>query len=117
MNLAGAMTWLKNKSFANEGIAATYVSGATRTALTAIRGRAQWESDGSDGSLVRMESPDYLVRAADIAGVPSAGDRIIDGESVFEVMSPNQQNPWQWADWPNKTVYRIHTKQVDTEIA
>ena len=119
MNIAEGIAWLTSQKIAQDGIAVMYSRGETDLAITAIRGRTTWESDETDGSTIRTEAPDYIIEASAIAtldpAMPEPGDQITDGGRIFEVMSPGGEHPWQWADWPNKTVYRIHTKQVDTE--
>lgn len=114
MNLAEAMTWFAAHKFTADGATITYTRGATALSITAIRGRTSYETTASDGTYIRNETPDYLVKAADIATFtePTDGDKITDGTSVYEVMSLSGENPWQWADWPNKTVFRIHCKQI-----
>lgn len=120
MNIAQSMAWLKSSMFKHEGVAASYVRGDVELSVTVIRGRSRMEVDSGDGVIVRMESPDYLVRASEIAtlGKPLDGDRIIDDGIVYQVMpADGNDSSWQWADLPNRAVFRIHTKQIDTEGA
>lgn len=114
MNLSEAMTWFAAQKYTADGASITYTRGATALSITAVRGRTSYETSSSDGTLIRMATPDYLVKASDITALtePAAGDTITDGTAVYEVMSLSGENPWQWADWPNKTVYRIHCKQI-----
>ena len=116
MNIANGIAWLKSQVFANEGASVTYERGSTSATVTAVRGRTEIETDTGLGALIRADSPDYLIQASDLTAFapPVAGDRITDSGRVFVATSQYQASPWQWADWPNRTVYRIHTKQVDT---
>ena len=115
MNLSGAMTWLAAKKFTSDGVAATYVRAAVELEITVAKGQSHWEQDDEQGAIINMETPDFFVRAVDIVtlGRPVAGDKVVIGDDTFSLMSPTNKAVWQWADWPNKTVYRVHAKQTD----
>lgn len=117
MNIAEGLVWLSERRFANDALAATYSRGEVDLSITVVPGRTEWESDGDEGAVVRMESPDFFVLVSDLGALsrPQAGDQIVYDSSVYEVMSPDGASPWQWADWPNRAVLRVHTKLVDTE--
>jgi len=113
MNHATAQEWLRAQSFANDGVAATYARGAVVVAVTLVQGRSQWQTENDEGNLLHADSADFFIVAAEIAtiGVPKSGDKITVGSTRFDVMFAGQDHPWQWADEPNRTTYRIHTKQ------
>jgi hypothetical protein len=101
----------------------TYIRGADAVDLQATIGRTEFEQVDEYGSLHKIESRDFLVRAQDLvlAGsqtLPQAGDRIreTDGDQafVYEVMAPGDEPPFRYSD-PNRKTLRIHTKHVATE--
>jgi hypothetical protein len=86
-------------------------------------GKTTFELDDGYGVLVRHESRDFLVLAADLvlAGVPvipQRGDRIEetqgDATFVYEVSAPAKEPCWRFSDAFRKTL-RIHTKEIGTE--
>ena len=115
MNISDAQLWLSNRKFTDDGVAVTYARGETSVSTTAVQGRTMWDAVGDVGPIIQVETPDFFVKAAAIVtlGEPQAGDRITEGSRVFEVMAPQGGGAaWQWANSPNRSVYRIHTKQV-----
>ena len=115
MNISAAQIWMSNRKFTDDGVAVTYARGATSISTTAVQGRTMWDAIGDVGPIIRVETPDFFVKVSSIIalGEPEAGDRITEGSRVFEVMAPSGGGAvWQWANSPNRSVYRIHTKQV-----
>lgn len=100
------------------GVAVTYTRGASVVALTATPGRTQFELDNGDGVILNIESRDYLIDPADLviagtASAPASGDRITEGDRVYEVMPFGREPAWRWSD-THRTRYRVHTKQIDS---
>jgi hypothetical protein len=120
MNIAGAIGSLTAQKFRDDAVAVTYSRGATELEITAVLGRTQWQGEDSEGITVTMEAPDWFVRASELGamGAPQSGDRITaagaaQGTAVYEVCAPAAgEHVFQWADAPNRVVYRVHTKQV-----
>lgn len=89
------------------------------TNLAATLGRTVFDIVGDDGGMIRAESRDFIVVAADlkldgIASEPAIGDRFTDsGGVVFEVLPFGGEPHWRWAD-EHRADYRIHTKRIDT---
>ena len=100
-----------------------YQRGAEAKEVLATIGRTEFEQADDAGLIHRVESRDFLVRAADLdlgAGpiLPRAGDQVREtvGAQVFvyEVNAPGGQPPFRYSD-PYRRVLRIHTKHIGTE--
>ena len=100
-----------------------YQRGAEAKEVLATVGRTEFEQADDAGLIHRVESRDFLVRAADLdlgAGpiLPRAGDQVREtvGAQVFvyEVNAPGGQPPFRYSD-PFRRVLRIHTKHIGTE--
>lgn len=80
--------------------------------------------DGFGGIRLQWTDMDFLIPAADLfffAGAPITphrGDKIAivlpDWVKTFEVIPFEKEPPWRWSD-PHQTMYRIHTKHIDTQ--
>ncbi len=100
-----------------------YQRGAEAKEVLATIGRTEFEQADDAGLIHRVESRDFLVRAADLdlgAGpiLPRAGDQVREtvGAQVFvyEVNAPGGQPPFRYSD-PYRRVLRVHTKHIATE--
>ncbi|MBX3382147.1 MAG: hypothetical protein WAZ94_01725 [Phycisphaerales bacterium] len=100
-----------------------YQRGAEAKEVLATVGRTEFEQADDAGLIHRVESRDFLVRAADLdlgAGpiLPRAGDQVREtvGAQVFvyEVNAPGGQPPFRYSD-PYRRVLRVHTKHIGTE--
>jgi hypothetical protein len=109
--------------------AVVYRRGAAEKEVQATIGRTEFEQADEAGLIHRVESRDFLIRAADLdlgAGPiqPRAGDQVreqvggVGGQVlVYEVNAPGGaggQPPWRFSD-PYRRVMRVHTKFVGTE--
>jgi len=121
--LGTGAAWLEDQRHQHLTRTVTYQRGADTVGLAATIGRTQFEQADASDVIHRIESRDFLVRAADLVlgGVPVtpvAGDRIREtsGETtfVYEVMAPGGEPPFRFSD-VNRLTYRIHTKLVGTE--
>jgi hypothetical protein len=106
-----------------------YRRGADEKEVQATIGRTEFEQADEAGLIHRVESRDFLIRAADLdLGTgpiqPRAGDQVretvgsVGGQVlVYEVNAPGGaggQPPWRYSD-PYRRVMRVHTKFVGTE--
>jgi hypothetical protein len=100
-----------------------YQRGAEAKEVLATIGRTEFEQADDAGLIHRVESRDFLVRAADLdlasgPTLPRAGDQVREtvGAQVFvyEVNAPGGQPPFRYSD-PYRRVLRIHTKHIGTE--
>jgi hypothetical protein len=100
-----------------------YQRGTEAKEVLATIGKTEFEQADDAGLIHRVESRDFLVRAADLdlgAGpiLPRAGDQVREtvGTQVFvyEVNAPGGQPPFRYSD-PYRRVLRIHTKHIGTE--
>jgi len=114
--LQDAAEWLqgvREDSFAGD---VTYRRDDAETVVTATRAQTEAEIDDESGLRVRVAIVDFLIAAADLAeyGEPVAGDRILCGERLYEVLPLGAAGHWRWSD-PYRLVMRIHTKDVGPE--
>ena len=116
--------WLEEKRTQHASRVISYVRGAQSVDLSATIGKTTFEVDDGYGVLVRHESRDFLVLAADMilngaSVLPRRGDRVREtqGQQVFvyEVTAPGKGPCWRYSD-PYRKTLRVHTKQVDTEV-
>ena len=123
--LQQASDWLEEKRTQHASRAISYVRGAQSVDLPATIGKTTFEVDDGYGVLVRHESRDFLVLAADLVldgapVLPQRGDRVREtqGQQVFvyEVTAPGKEPCWRYSD-PYRKTLRIHSKQVDVEAA
>lgn len=94
----------------------TYSRGNTTATVSAVVGKSEYQQDDGAGALVRSQVRDYLIRTADltgsaIAGLPKSGDRITDGDDVYEVVSLGPGPAWRYSDSLRHTL-RIHVRQI-----
>lgn len=86
---------------------------------TLVVGR--WEAVDKAGSIVRIETRDFLIHSDDLRQDPARGDRVAvteDGvEKLYEVAVPDgSRNAWRWSD-RSETIRRIHTMAVSGSTA
>jgi len=98
-------------------------SGDASVEVNATIGQTTFETVSDSGALVKVQSRDYLILAADLvlSGVqtaPKQGDVIremaMDGSGkvlLYEVMAPNGAPHYRHSD-PFRTTLRIHTKFI-----
>jgi hypothetical protein len=119
--LSKASEWLERQRQRYATSPVLYVRGASSVEVAATVGRTTFEVDDGYGVLVRSESRDFLVLAAelDLAGsstLPRRGDQIRETQGtavfVYEVTAPGKEPCWRWSDPLRKTL-RIHTKEVE----
>ncbi len=91
--------------------------------LLATIGRTEFEQVDEFGIVHKLQSRDFLIRAADLVlnselTLPKAGDRIRETVGaqtfVYEVMAPGSEPPWRYSD-PYRKTLRIHSKYIGTE--
>ena len=121
--LQKASAWLEGQRTKFLTLPVVYQRGADTVEVPATIGATVFQIDDGAGSLLRIESRDYLIRAVDLvlggnAILPKRGDRIREASGtqviVYEVVGPGDEPCWRWSDAYRQTL-RIHTKQVDTE--
>ena len=121
------LAWLDDQRHAHMTQTVLYVrdteSASYIVELLATIGRTEFEQVDEFGIVHKLQSRDFLIRAADLdlgAGpvLPRAGDQVREtvGTSVFvyEVNAPGGQPPFRYSD-PYRRVLRIHSKHIATE--
>ena len=121
--LERASNWLEDKRTQHASRVVSYARGVQSVELLATIGKTTFEVDDGYGVLVRHESRDFLVLAADLVlreapTFPERGDRIRETQGgmtyVYEVTAPGKEPCWRYSD-PYRKTLRIHTKEIDTE--
>ncbi len=112
--------WLEDQRTRHAASVVTYRRGSRSAEVLATVGKTTFEVDDGYGVLVRHESRDFLILAAELVFdtevvLPERGDRIeepqAEGSLVYEVLAPGKEPCWRYSDSFRKTL-RIHTKQV-----
>jgi hypothetical protein len=100
-----------------------YRRGADEKKVQATIGRTEFEQADDAGLIHRVESRDFLIRAADLdlgSGpiTPKAGDQVREAVGtqvfVYEVNAPGGEPPFRYSD-PYRRTFRIHTRHIGTE--
>lgn len=116
-------SWLADQMKTHASIDVIYERGAEQVPVKATVGKTEFELDDGSGVVVRIQSRDYLIHAADLVlgGVetlPVAGDLIREAQGpitfIYEVMAPGNEPHYRYSD-PFRKLLRIHTKHVATE--
>lgn len=111
--------WLERQRHAHMTMPVEYERNSQRVELAATIGKTIFETTDDYGRITKTESRDFLIRACDLVidgqiTTPTAGDTIIEGGFIYEVMSPARQPDWRYSDI-NRQTLRIHTKQIGNE--
>ena len=118
--LEKSSNWLEQQRTRHAASTVKYVRGGQSAEVSASIGKTTFEVDDGYGVLVRHESRDFLLLAADLAldrqpVLPERGDRILETQGnqvfVYEVTAPGKEPCWRYSDAFRKTL-RIHTKQI-----
>ena len=117
--LQKASDWLENKRTQYAACTVRYQRGEQFVDLPATVGKTLFEVEEGHGVLIRHESRDFLILAADlvlggIKTLPQKGDRIRETQGdtiyIYEVTAPGKEPCWRYSD-PYRKTFRIHTKQ------
>lgn len=125
--LQKGLAWLDDQRHAHMTQTVLYVRDGENASYTvellATIGRTEFEQADEFGIVHKLQSRDFLIRAADLVlnsalTLPKAGDRIRETVGaqtfVYEVMAPGGEPPWRYSD-PYRQTLRIHTKHIGTE--
>lgn len=88
----------------------TYQRGDDQISLIeALVGKSNYESTNEYGSVVVVESTDYICKSEALSGLfpPQRGDRVVVGSSIYEVIEPTHNFLDQY-----KKLIRIHSKRL-----
>ena len=116
-------SWLADQMKTHASVDVVYERGAEQVPLKATIGKTEFELDDGSGVVVRIQSRDYLLHAADLQlngspTLPVAGDRIRETQGdktfVYEVMAPGNEPHYRYSDTFRKLL-RIHSKHVASE--
>lgn len=117
--------WLEDQREKHMTRSVIYKRGAHTVELPATIGRTVFALDDGAGAILRVESRDYLIRAAHlvlngVTELPKRGDQIHEMQDgvifIYEVMGPGDEPHFRYSD-PYRRTLRIHTKQVDAEVS
>ena len=116
-------SWLADQMKTHASVDVVYERGAEQVPVKATIGKTEFELDDGSGVVVRIQSRDYLIHAADLQlsgspTLPVAGDRIRETQGdktfVYEVMAPGNEPHYRYSDTFRKLL-RIHSKHVASE--
>jgi hypothetical protein len=109
--LADAAAWIADQQQYHLATTGTYRRGGSALEDIAItRGSSGRQVDQLTG-IVSWFDQDWLIPASVLTiGPPLAGDKIEVGTEVYEVLPPNGEDCWRWAD-NHQVMYRIHSKR------
>lgn len=97
------------------GVTYARLNATALSAVPAVFGRTLFNlQDRTSGGKIIWGERDYIIAVSELAtvGTPKQGDRISHGGEVFEVTSPDVNEPhWRYSD-NTRTMYRIHTRKV-----
>ena len=116
-------SWLADQMKTHASVDVVYERGVEQVPVKATIGKTEFELDDGSGVVVRIQSRDYLIHAADLQlsgspTLPVAGDRIRETQGdktfVYEVMAPGNEPHYRYSDTFRKLL-RIHSKYVASE--
>ncbi len=119
-----ANEWLNQQRIEHLSQTALYIRGGDEFLVYTTAGRTDCEVEDESGLRVKSSVFDFIIAADELLfpggdKTPSSGDRIriVRGDKAYtyEVMELGSQGCWKYSDSFN-SVYRIHTRLVDTEV-
>jgi hypothetical protein len=111
--LENASQWLTDQCQAHLSKEVRYRPTGSYAIFTAhaLKGETRFKAENAYGTIVRMESDDFLIPASQLQRMPCLGDTIECEGHQYEVLAPNNEPVWRWSG-PNHDVVRIHTKEI-----
>ena len=110
--LQAAAEWLDEQRTAYLSVPVEYIPrNGTSLTVNAPLGRTLFRAENEYGTTIRIASRDFLISASQLAFEPQRSDRIICDGKEYEVLAPNSEPVWRWAD-PSRITCRIHTKEI-----
>lgn len=109
--------WLQAQRAAHMTRTVTYRRGELSVEVAATLGQTVFRLDRTPAASVRLVTRDYIISAGILildgqTVLPERGDRIEESDGqVCEVLPPGGEPEWRWHD-RERTVFRIHTKEV-----
>jgi hypothetical protein len=119
--LAQASAWLEDQRQRFLTQTVVYQRAGDTIPVQATIGTTIFRLEDGAGALLRVESRDYLIAAAELVIdgtpiVPKRGDRIRETQGgrvfIYEVTAPGDEPEWRWSD-PYRQTYRIHSQQLE----
>lgn len=85
----------------------------TFSGIPVCKGFATVAAQLPDGGYITIPDDDFLIKVADwpLPTPPQQLDRITFDGVLFQVKVSEGERQWDWFD-PTRTIYRIHTRQV-----
>jgi hypothetical protein len=122
--LRDGLAFLTAQLAANASQEATYSDGASSATVRVMLGSKLLRLfDDVGASRLEWTDMDFLIPAADLIlgglhSLPTRGHTIsiviAENLEVFEVAPYENDPPWRWSD-PNETMFRVHTKHIETQ--
>ena len=120
--MSTSLAWLSSNMKTHLSETGTIRRGSDETALVDMRiGKTMADVEGGGGITVRTNNSDFLITAADyqingVAVEPDRGDEIDYGGKTYRAMPIAGGEVWRYAENVNRTVLRIHAKEVGDAI-
>ena len=120
--MSTSLAWLSSNMKTHLSETGTIRRGSDETALVDMRiGKTMADVEGGGGITVRTNISDFLITAADyqingVAVEPDRGDEIDYGGKTYRAMPIAGGEVWRYAENVNRTVLRIHAKEVGDAI-
>jgi hypothetical protein len=123
--LKNASDWLEDQRTRYAASTVQYVRGSRSVEVPATVGKTTFEVDDGYGVMVRYESRDFLILAADLIfddqpEKPQRGDQIRETQNqqvfIYEVSAPDKTPCWRYSDAFRKSL-RIHTILIEDQGA
>lgn len=115
--LADSRDWLQEQRDAGLSREITYSRGDLSATMLSKPARSFYEVADNSVGFVKTEVRDEIIGVGEMVLDgdpirPKVGDRITDGDYVYEVAPPaTNVNEWEWTS-AHRTSYRIHTKVI-----
>ncbi len=106
--------WLEQQRAARLSSPVTYRRGGAEAEFLATYGRTEFQAEDESGLRVQAHVTDFLVAGDDFSpffGQPQAGDRLVAGPALYEVLPLAGEGCWRWCD-PYRRTLRIHAREL-----
>jgi len=113
--LSDGVNWLLDTLATHVSRSVTFRRASSSATITVTLGRSEFEQMGTDGSIVRMVTRDYIYNGEEIPnfGLPQRGDEIVDSDGVYQVLPASGLQCVRYLD-TRQIGLRIHTKRKGT---
>ncbi len=110
--LEQASEWLEFQRQRNLAVPVVYLRrNGDKIEVKASLGKTLFRAEDQYGTVIRIESKDFLIAGSGLAHDPERGDKIVHEGRQYEVLAPNGEPVWRWCGTYHWT-RRVHTKDM-----